>query len=337
MTPTRRTHRLLAAAVAVAALALAGCSDAASADGDGDRAASSDAGYPLTLESPFGSTELTAKPERVAVVSSVDLDIALALGVLPVIAPQYGDYPLEEWTQDAVDAAGGELEVYDASDGTDFAAIAAAEPDVILATSGWSLDEDYGQLAKIAPIVSFQGEDGLSSMTWADRTAEAAQALGLQDVGERVVADVAQAFADARAAHPELEGSTFTYAVIHPAQITYESYAGGDVSFFEALGLTQPETASQFDAENTAVAKENLDLLDADLLLVGYPFGDEGLISRDALEADPLFQQVPAVAAGRYAVVGDEVASPLAYPTPLSQAWVLDKFVPVLAAAAAGA
>lgn len=332
MTPTRRTPRLLAAALAVAVLALAGCSAAADADAPG---AAVD-GYPLTLTSPFGTTELADRPERVAVVSAVDLDIALALGVVPVIAPRYGDAELEPWAQDALDATGEELEFYDSTDGTDHAAIAAAEPDVILATSGWTLDEDYAQLSKIAPIVSFQGEDGLSSMTWAERTAEAAEALGLQDEGEQVVADVEEAFADARGAHPELEGKTFTYAVIHPAQITYESYADSDMSFFEQLGLTQPATAEQFSAEDSAVAKENLDLLDADVLLVGYPFGDEGLLSRDALEADPLFQQIPAVTAGRYAVVGDEVASPLAYPTPLSQTWVLEQFVPVLAAAAAG-
>ena len=336
MTSTRRTPRLAAAAV-VAALALAGCSATASGDGGDPTAPSADSRYPMTLSSPFGETELTDVPERVAVVSAVDLDVALALDVVPVIAPRYGDSDLEPWTQAALDAQGAELDSYDSSDGTDYAAIAAAEPDVILATSGWTLDEDYEQLAKIAPVVSFQGEDGLSSMTWAERTAEAAAALGLEQEGEQVVEDVAQAFADARAAHPELEGRTFTYAVIHPAQITYESYAGGDVSFFEALGLTQPSTAEQFSAEDSAVAKENVDLLDADLLLVGYPFGDEGLLSRDALESDPLFTQVPAVAAGRYAVVGDEIASPLAYPTPLSQPWVLEQFVPVLAQAAAKA
>jgi len=336
MTSTRRTPRLAAAAV-VAALALAGCSATASGDGGDPTAPSADSRYPMTLSSPFGETELTDVPERVAVVSAVDLDVALALDVVPVIAPRYGDSDLEPWTQAALDAQGAELDSYDSSDGTDYAAIAAAEPDVILATSGWTLDEDYEQLAKIAPVVSFQGEDGLSSMTWAERTAEAAVALGLEQEGEQVVEHVAQAFADARAAHPELEGRTFTYAVIHPAQITYESYAGGDVSFFEALGLTQPSTAEQFSAEDSAVAKENVDLLDADLLLVGYPFGDEGLLSRDALESDPLFTQVPAVAAGRYAVVGDEIASPLAYPTPLSQTWVLEQFVPVLAQAAAKA
>ncbi|KQR16497.1 ABC transporter substrate-binding protein [Cellulomonas sp. Leaf334] len=334
---TSRPLRALATVGAVAlAVTLAACSDAATTP-EPPAATAADGAYPITLDSPFGTTELTAQPERVAVVSAVDLDIALALGIVPVSAPKFGDYPPDPWTQDALADVDGEVEFYDSTDGTDYAAIAAAEPDVILATSGWTLDEDYDQLAKIAPIVSFQGEDGLSAMTWAERTVVAADALGLSDEGAAVVADVEKAFADARAAHPQFEGKSYTYAVIHPDQITYISAEGSDVSFFTDLGFTLPETASQFDETDSAVSKENIDLLDADVLLVGYPFGDEGLIGRDALEADALFLKVPAVASGHYAVIGDDVASPLAYPTPLSQTWALERLLPVLDGAVAGA
>lgn len=338
-------RRLTVAAVAAGALALAGCSGAGTtATGTTESTsvasvspAAASTSYPLTLESPFGTTTLTARPTRVAVVSSVDLDVALALGVLPVIAPQYGDATLEPWSADAVAGLGqGELKTYDSTDGTDLEAIAAAKPDVILATSGWTLDTDYEQLAKIAPIVSFQGEDGLAAMTWAERTEEAATALDLAAAGDRAVAAVDTAFAEAAAANPEFAGTTITYAVIHPDQITYISYAGSDMKFFTDLGFTLPATASQFSDANDAVSRENVDLLDADVLLIGYPFGDEGLLTRSALESDPLFRQIPAVAGGHYAVVDDAVASPLAYPTPLSQPWVLAQLLPVLQSAVAG-
>ncbi|MFT4135369.1 ABC transporter substrate-binding protein [Microbacterium sp.] len=326
-------RRTVAAAVALglAAVGLAGCSSSS------DTAEASAEGYPLTLDSPYGETVLEEQPERVAVVSSVDLDIALALGVVPVISPLYGDSALDPWEEDALAALGeSELATFDSTDGVDYEAIAAAEPDVILATSGWTLDEDYEQLSKIAPIVSYIGEDGLSSMTWAERTEVAATALGLSDEGDEVIANVAAQFEEAAAAHPEFAGKTFTYAVIHPDQITYISYAGSDVSFFTDLGFVLPDTAEQFSEADSAVSRENVDLLDADVLLVGYPFGDEGLLSRDALEGDALFQQIPAVAGGHYAVVDDAVASPLAYPTPLSELWLLDQLVPVLSDAVAG-
>lgn len=329
------TARLLRAFSGAALVAgLAACSDAA-VPRESPVSAAADGRYPVTLDSPFGTTELTAQPARVAVVSAVDLDIALALGVVPVTAPRPGDLPPDPWTQDALADVEDEVDFYDSTDGTDHAAIAAAEPDVILATSGWSLDEDYDRLATIAPVVSYQGEDGLTAMTWAERTVVAAEALGLSDEGAAVVAGVQAAYADARAARPQLEGKSYTYAVVHPDRIAYRPAPGSDVGFFTDLGLTLSEAASQPDGTGTVVSAENLDVLDADVLLVGYPFGDGGLISRDALEADEHFLAVPAVASGDYAAV-DEVASPLTHPSPLSRRWALQHLLPVLDAALAG-
>jgi iron complex transport system substrate-binding protein len=340
-----RRFTVATAATALAALTLAGCSGGGTATGTGESPTSSAAvspaaastSYPLILESPYGTTTLDAKPAKVAVVSSVDLDVALALGGLPVIAPQYGDAELEPWSAAAVQALGqGELTTYDSTDGTDFEAIAAAAPDVILATSGWTLDTDYEQLSKIAPVVSYQGEDGLAAMSWADRTQEAATALDLAAEGEEALDRVDTAFSEAATANPEFDGKTITYAVLHPDQITYISHQDSDMDVFTNLGFVLPANAAQFSDTNDAVSRENVDVLDADVLLIGYPFGDEGVLTRSELEADPLFQQIPAVANGHYAVVDDAVASPLAYPTPLSQTWVLEQLVPVLATAVAG-
>ncbi|WP_432511460.1 ABC transporter substrate-binding protein [Kineococcus sp. SYSU DK001] len=336
-TPSRRALLGSAAVLSLALGGLAACSTSEETQAAAQSTAGGSSTYPLTLTSPFGETTLEEKPEKVAVVSSVDLDIALSLGVVPVISPLYGEAELDPWETTALEGLGeSDLTTYDSTDGVDYEAIAAAAPDVILATSGWTLDEDYEQLSKIAPIVSFQGADGLTGMTWAERTAEAGKALDLAAKAQEVVDGVAAKFEAAAAAHPEFAGRTYTYAVIHPEQITYESYDGSDTSFFERLGFTLPAAASRFSAGNQAVSRENVDVLDADVLLVGYPFGDEGLLTRSALESDALFQQVPAVAGKHYAVVDDLVASPLAYPTPLSEVWVLDQLVPVLATAVAG-
>lgn len=333
---TRRRAIAATAALALGAAGLAGCSsDSSDADATSDSAAAA-ASYPMTLASPYGETELEEKPERVAVVSNVDLDVALSLDVVPVISPSYGQEP-EAWTQEKLEELGeSKLTTFDATDGVDYEAIAEAEPDVILATSGWTLDEDYEQLSKIAPIVSYQGEDGLAAMTWAERTEEAGAALDLSDKATEVVDGVEQQFADARKEHPEFEGKTFTYAVVHPEQISYISYEGSNIDFFTNLGFELPEQASEFSETESAVSRENLDVLDADVLLVGYPFGDEGVMTKSELEKDELFQQIPAVKEGRYAVVDDLVASPLAYPSPLGEPWVIEELVPVLADAVAG-
>lgn len=312
--------------LALTAGALAGCAAPTS------QAATSECGsFPYTLEHAFGTVTLDAAPKRVAVVTDVDLDIALALGLEPVIYP---GYDLGAWQQEYFDEHNLTLDSYDPSDGIDFEAIAAAKPDAILATSGWSLDEDYAKLNAIAPVIAYTSDNGLDSMTWSQRTELAGCALGLVDESDAAITKVTDAFADAATAHPEFAGKTITYAVIHPDQITYSSWKGSDVSFFTDLGFVLPPVASEFTGDSTGLSKENIDKLDAEVLVVGFPFGDEGMLSRDQLESDALFQSLPVVKAGGYTVIGDDVASPIAYPSPLGLPWALKNVLPSLADAA---
>ncbi|KAM9866929.1 hypothetical protein ACIFOC_00250 [Leucobacter aridicollis] len=327
---TTKTRGAAAIATIAALTLVAGCSASGQlADGSGGDVAQ---GFPLTLENPWGTTTIETKPTTVAVIDAVDLDIALALGVEPILSSRYADNAFEPWTEDALAAMNIDLKTYDSTDGTDYIAIAAADPDVILATSGWTLDDDYDKLAEIAPVVTWGKDQELTDLTWADRTLLAGKALGLEARAEKVVAEVEGAFAAASESHPEWQGATLTYSVMHPSQISYVTYEGSDVSFFTDLGFVLPEQASEFSDANNAVSIENIDMLEADVLLVGYPFGDEGILTQSALESNALFQQLPAVKEGRYGILGDDVASPLAYPTPLSQPWVLDRMVPQLEA-----
>lgn len=316
----------LTVVVVVSATALVACAPAEEAASTGECG-----DFPYTFTHAFGATTIDSAPERVAVVTDVDLDIALALGLEPVIYP---GYELGGWQTEAIEKRGLELDSYDPADGIDFEAIAAAEPDAILATSGWSLDEDYDKLAEIAPVIAYTSEDGLDAMTWSDRTELAGCALGMGEEAAAAIQVVDDAFSEAAEAHPEFTGKTITYAVIHPDQITYSSYVGSDVTFFTNLGFTLPDLASEFSGDNAGLSKENIDKLEADVLVVGYPFGDEGLLTRDELESDPLFQSLDVVKRGAYGVIGEDVASPIAYPSPLGLPWALDQVLPVLADAA---
>jgi hypothetical protein len=212
MTPVTRAAAA-AATVLLAATALAACAStpetAPSGSGAPSAAAEGCGTFPLSLDHAFGTAEIPAQPEKVVVVTDVDLDIALALGVEPVLYP---GYELGAWQAEAV--AGLDLKTYDPYDGIDFEAIAAAEPDLILATSGWSLDEDYGKLSAIAPVVAYTSEDGLDRMTWAERTELAGCALGLVDEADAVIDEVNGAFAQAAADNPQFAGKTITYAGI---------------------------------------------------------------------------------------------------------------------------
>jgi iron complex transport system substrate-binding protein len=83
--------RGLAAEAALALLSLTACATGSTgagpaADAAPEQAAATADSFPVTVEHAFGSTAITAKPERVATVSSVNADVALALGVVTVPA-----------------------------------------------------------------------------------------------------------------------------------------------------------------------------------------------------------------------------------------------------------
>lgn len=324
-----RRARTAVLAVVTASLLATACSSADSSEDSGTSGKSSGA-YPLTLESPFKTQTLDKKPERVAVVSSGDLDIALALGVEPVIIESRGGAPFDPWTKKRMDALGiDKLKSYDSTDSIDFAAIAEAKPDVILATNAWTLPDDFEMLSKVAPVVAHT-TDKVGGMSWQDRVLLAGKALDRQDQAKKEVADVEKAFGAAREKHPEFKGKTLTYAVMHPNQITYMSHQEWDAGFFLDLGFTRPKNAAKFKVGKEAVSVENIDLLDADVLVVGYPFGDEGVITREKLEKDRLFTKLEAVKGDNYLVMDNQAASPLAYPSVLSQPWLLDHMLPRL-------
>ncbi|MFV0307911.1 MAG: ABC transporter substrate-binding protein [Desertimonas sp.] len=286
--------------------------------------------YPLELTTAFGTTTLDDAPQTVATVTTVDTDIALALGFEPLIVPKYGDNELGEFTTDVFEARGWEVNVFDAVDGVDFEAIAEVQPDAIIAVSDWSAGDNFGPLSDIAPVVGLPTEDDYLVMSWQDRLRIAGEALGVPDRAEAVIEAVDAMYAEAAAAHPEWDGATLTYSVAHPTQISYLWTSDVDMAVFEGLGFVSAETAADYTAIESAVSLENIIDIDADVVLVGYPFGPDGVLSQDDLESDPLFQSIPAVAEDRYAVVPDDIASEIAYPTPLSDPWIIDQVVPLL-------
>ncbi|MFG3039207.1 ABC transporter substrate-binding protein [Streptomyces sp. NPDC048330] len=340
----RSAARTLIAAVACAALlsACGGEDDGAGGKTGGQKpsAGTAQAAFPVTLPNAWGSTEVRKKPLKVATVSDGDTDIALALGIVPVITPDAEDGgPVPEYKQRALAKLGAaKPRTYDDTDGTDYEAIAAEAPDVILGMNTWAMDTDYAKLAPIAPVVTFTDKAHSDTLTWQERLKTAAKALGLTAEAEKVIAANEKATADAAAAHPEFQGKTYTYAVVHPEQITFMSYADQDPGVFEQLGFRKTDKAAHYKADKNAVSLENLDELEADVLLMTYPFGDNGLLSAKELESNKLFQSLEVVKGRHYAVIPSEntLSSAVAYPDALSAPWIVEKLTPILAGAVAG-
>lgn len=336
----RGAARVLLAATAALAL-VTGCSGADEGDAETkSKPAAGSGAFPVSLTNAWGETEVEKKPVKVATVSDGDTSIALALGLVPVITPDAEDGgPVPEYKQRAIDKLGGKkLKTYDDTDGTDYEAIAAEAPDIILGMNTWSMDTDYAKLKPIAPVVTYADKKHADTLTWQERLTTAAKALGMTAEAEKVIAANDKATKDAAAAHPEFKGKTYTYAVVHPEQITFMSHADQDPGVFEQLGFRKTDKAKGYTAEKNAVSLENLDELEADVLLMTYPFGDNGLLSVDELEKNKLFQSLDVVKKKHYAVVPSEntLSSAVAYPDALSSPWVVEKLTPILADAVAG-
>ncbi|MCR8941299.1 ABC transporter substrate-binding protein [Streptomyces sp. OUCMDZ-4982] len=337
-------RRPLVAAVLASATCLglltacSGSSDTGSSDGKAPSAGGGS--FPVSLTTAWGRTEVKQKPVRVATVSDGDTSIALALGLVPVITPDVEDGdPVAEYKQRAIEKLGGKkLKTYDDTDGTDYEAIAAEEPDVILGVNTWDMDTDYAKLSPIAPVVTFADKNQANTLTWQERLKTAAKALGLSEKAEEVIAANEKTVKEAAAAHPEFKGKTYTYSVVHPEQITYMSFADQDPGVFEQLGLVKHPRSRNYTADKDSVSLENLDELEADVLLMTYPFGDEGLLSASELESNKLFRSLDVVKKKHFAVVPSEntLASAIAYPDALSAPWVVENLTPILAKAVAG-
>ncbi|MFE9664779.1 ABC transporter substrate-binding protein [Streptomyces sp. NPDC005955] len=342
--PLRRrgaVRLLLASATALALVTGCGSSgDDDQADGANGSGAASDQGFPVKLTSAWGPGEVKKRPVRVATVSDGDTSIALALGLVPVITPDVEDGdPVGEYKQRALDKLGvDKLETYDDSDGTDYEAIAAADPDVILGMNTWDMDADHAKLKPIAPVVTFSDKKHADTLTWQERLTTAAKALGLTGEAEKVIAANRAAIKDAAKTHSVLRGKTYTYAVVHPEQLTFMSYGEQDPGVFEELGLRKTDKAKNYTATKNGVSLENIDQLEADILLVTYPFGDEGLLSASELENNKLFKSLDAVRGGNFTVIPSDnlLSSSIAYPDALSASWVVEELAPLLAKAAEG-
>jgi len=329
--PLLRTTTLLILAGPTGLLACA------SAWAQGDTVAAT---YPLTIQHALGTTVLTQRPERVATVNWANHEVPLALGVVPVgfAAANFGDDDgdgLLPWVEERLAELGAETPVlFDEGDGIDFEAVAATDPDVILAGYSGLTQQDYDTLSQIAPVVAYP--DAPWSTDWRDMIRINSAGMGMAAEGDALIAEIEAEIAATVAEYPQLAG-TPTMFITHLDTTdlsTVRFYTANDtrVKFFEDLGLAMPESvieASVGGSFRGEVSAENIDVFDDVRLLVTY--GGQELI--DALNADPLTSHMPAVASGAIVTLANDPLGTAANPTPLAISWVLRDYVELLAEA----
>lgn len=295
--------------------------------------------FPVTVDHKFGATEISEEPERIVALGYTELDYVLALGLTPVGAryPQFGDETtaVRPWAED--DLTGDDPEVLNFAFGElGFEAVAALDPDLILAVTAGITEDEYDTLTAIAPTVAQTDEFVDFGMPWEDTMALVGEALGRADDAADLVADVEADFAAARQAVPELEGLTVASAFYGVDEILFFASEDLRARFFTSLDMVVPPELDEIAGDEFfgTLSQEQIGLVDTDVLVWSQlQFTDGG---REAIEADPLVQQLTATREGRALYVGGEVDDALQVSTVLSLPSALDGIVPMLERAADG-
>jgi iron complex transport system substrate-binding protein len=238
-----------------------------------------------------GETEIPAKPERVVVLDTGELDNMVALGIEPVgiahpadtgIAPAYLD------TGDAVD-----LGPYDA---LDLEQIKNLEPDLILGSS-LRIDDDglKQKLQDIAPTVL----SPRPGVLWKENFLLNAAAVGEEKRAERLLADYEERAKEVGAAVVAANGGT-------PPTISMLRFMAGRIRLYandsfigtilKDAGLPRPATEDIAELA-VEISAEEVTRAEGDWLLWGT-YGDVSSTEQEAVVDGPLWQEIPAVADG---------------------------------------
>ena len=278
------------------------------------------AGETRTITDASGAqVAVPAAPQRVVTLTEIDLDSALALGVTPVGSVNgRGQAGLPAYLGQRI--AG--IESVGSLAEPSLEQLAALKPDLILAGSGITqLEPLLPDLQKIAPVVKTYatGDD------WKQAFAGAAAALGRADEAEAFLAEYESRAAEVRALLPAdapAEASIVRWMAEGPvvmAPTTFASLVLADV------GLARPaahaELAGSHGAHSDPLSLEQLEVIDSGWLFIGS-LNAEGSAALDAARANPLFQQLDVVQAGRVATVDGTVWTSVG--GPLAALTVLD-------------
>lgn len=292
----------------------------------------------ITVEHKYGSTKIPGSPQRVVTVGLVDHDAVLDLGVKPVAitAGEWAaDFPsgVAPWAQEQLGNA--RPEVLPDSE-INFEKIAALKPDLITAAYSGLTQQEYDTLSRIAPTVAQSGDHADYGTPWTEMTRTIGKALGKSDEADRLIAGVEGRFEAARKEHPEFAGASAIYAGVYDKGYYAESLQSSRIAILTSLGFKVPDEVGSLAGDRffADIGPERIDLLDQDVLM--WEIGANAA-AKAAVVDNPLYKQLDVSRQGRDIFVEDQmVATGLAFISVLSLPFVIDRLVPMLAAAVDG-
>lgn len=341
-----RTSRVLAGILAATlTVSLAACSqDSSETSSTSSSAASSQSSdvsneaFPVTIEHAFGETTIESKPERIATFGWSNHEVPLALGVTPVGFEKvtWGDDDnngILPWVEETLSKLGSDEPVlFDATDSIPFEEIANTAPDVILASYSGITQEDYDQLSQIAPVVAYP------EIAWGTSLDEMiemnSKAIGLEQEGKDLIADLDAEVASAIDANPELKDAKPVFAFFDESdfsQIGVYTSIDPRMSFLLDAGVQEASVLKEHSSPDSfyeQVSAENPETFDDVDVIITYGTEDDAanaeLLSK--MQADPLLSRIPAIAEGKVVFLGANPLAASANESPLSIPWGINEY-----------
>ncbi len=248
----------------------------------------------------MGTVTVPDAPKRIVVLTNEGTEALLALGVTPVgAANSWNGDPWWDHISDAMDGA----EPVGKESAVNLELIAALEPDLILANKQRH-EEIYPQLTAIAPTVMSKELRG----DWKINFRLYAEALGKEQEADAAIADYDASVADLREKlgdHLNEEVSVIRFV---PGQIRIYQLDSFSGVLLKDIGFHRP--ANQ-NVEEFAIrtGKESIPDMDGDrIFYFTFDTGDgKGTSLEEEVLADPLWQSLSAVKAGKVHQVSDAI------------------------------
>lgn len=283
---------------AVAALALVSALTLSACGSDDSDKGSDKVKDARTVKDVTGaSVKVPSAPKRVVVLSEMDLDSSLALGVEPVgLTAGRGQKGAPEYLADKAK----DIEVVGAVTGPDLEKVVAAKPDVILA--GQIADQQVlKQLRGVAPTVVTVGKD----KSWQKALTLTGEVLNKQTEAKQFLADYDKRVAEVKKSLGDKAGATVSVAR-YSAKGTAVMQQGVFISdVLKDLGFKRPALQNQKGAgHSTPISDEDIQQIDGDWLFIGT-LASKG---KDAdlfgeLQKKPAYRQLGAVKGGKVTVI----------------------------------
>lgn len=240
------------------------------------------------------SVTIPAQPQRVVVLSELDLDGTIALGIQPIGSSyvrgqsNFPDY-LKDQTQNITSVGSfGQPSMEQ---------ILSLQPDLIIA--GSMIDQQLiNQLQQIAPTaVSFaRGE------SWKDSFIKIGEILNKQEETKKALKDYDEYAQQAREKLNAQQGNTVSvvrWTANGPVTMLNDSFAS---LVLKDLGLTRPTYQQEPGASHTPpISRERFDQIDADWLIIGSHLSSQKQL--DQIKDLPEFKRLNAVKNNQYFVV----------------------------------